>query len=245
MAEKKETEFNAPTAAEVELADAQRSCDKLMADIKTNVWGHSQKGLLGLKAEMQRLSLKTGMYARIPIYCKGENCPYKETCKLFHYGLAPEKEPCPTEVAMIARKVAQYTEEFDLDKDDASPTDKALVEEIITMEISMERVKALMAQETEPIQMMVVSVSEDGEPVYQPQVSKTVEAYERFSKKRNADYNLLMATRKDKKKDVEEEKQADIYSIIEEAQNTEGFFDMDERPDIQDAEFTESENKKS
>ena len=243
MAEEKDTDIKAPTAAEVELEENQRNYDKMMAQLKTNVWGHSQKGLLALKASMHQLSLKTGMYARIPIYCKGEHCPYNESCQAFSNGLAPENEPCPTEVALIGRKVAQYTDEFDLDKDDASPTDKALVEEIILMEVSMERCKALMSQEVNPIQNVAIGLSEEGEPIYQPQVSKVVEAYERFSKKRNADYNLLMATRKDKKKDVEEEKQADIYSIIEEAQNTEGFFDMDERPDIQDAEFTESGNK--
>ena len=243
MAEEKDTDIKAPTAAEVELEENQRNYDKMMAQLKTNVWGHSQKGLLALKASMHQLSLKTGMYARIPIYCKGEHCPYNESCQAFLNGLAPENEPCPTEVALIGRKVAQYTDEFDLDKDDASPTDKALVEEIILMEVSMERCKALMSQEINPIQNVAIGLSEDGDPIYQPQVSKVVEAYERFSKKRNADYNLLMATRKDKKKDVEEEKQADIYSIIEEAQNTEGFFDMDKRPDVQDAEFTESEVK--
>jgi len=243
MAEEKETDIKAPTAAEVELEENQRNYDRMMARLKTNVWGHSQKGLLALKASMQQLSLKTGMYARIPIYCKGEGCPYNESCQLYFDGLAPVNEPCPQEVALIGRKVAQYTDEFDLDKDDASPTDKALIEEIILMEVSMERCKALMSQEVNPIQNVAIGLSEEGEPIYQPQVSKVVEAYERFSKKRNADYNLLMATRKDKKKDIEEEKQADIYSIIEEAQNTEGFFDMDKRPDVQDAEFTESGEK--
>lgn len=237
--EEKTVESNMPSAAEVQVAEAERSYDKMMGDLKNNTWGHSKKGLIALKASMHQLSLKTGMYARIPIYCKGECCPYQESCQLFHYGLAPVNEPCPTEVAMIARKVAQYADEFDLGKDDASPTDKALVEEIVLMEVSMERCKALMAQETNPIQNVAIGMSEDGDPIFQPQVSKAVEAYERFSKKRNADYNLLMATRKDKKQDKEEEKRDDIFSIIEQAQQAEGFFDVDKRPDIQDAEITE------
>ena len=94
-----------------------------------------------------------------------------------------------------------------------------------------------MSQETNPIQTMVVGVSDGGDPIEQPQVSKTVEAYERFSKKRNADYDLLVATRKNKQKNGEGDKKDDIFSIIEKAQAAPGFYDIDQRP--QDAEFTD------
>ena len=66
-----------------------------------------------------------------------------------------------------------------------------------------------------------------------------VEAYERFSKKRNEDYSLLVATRKDKKGTKSEENKQDIFSIIDQAQHTEGFYDIEQRPnnlDIDDAD---------
>lgn len=224
-----------------ELAEAKSSYEHMMSRIKTNIWGHSKAGLLALKANMQMLSTKSGMYARIPIHCKGDNCPYAQSCITLAEGLAPEGEACPTEVALLARKLQQYYDEFDLGGEDSSPTDEALVSEIILMEIQMKRCEALMSQETNPIQTMVVGVSDGGDPIEQPQVSKTVEAYERFSKKRNEDYNLLVATRKDKKKDKSEEQKDDIFSIIEKAQETPGFYDIDQRP--QDAEYEDVGDK--
>lgn len=151
-----------------------------MRRLHDNIWGHSKKGLLAVKANMQMLSLKTGIYSRVPIFCKGEECPYAPSCITYAEGMAPEGQACPAEVAMITQKLAAYTEEFGLDKEGASITDASLVEEIILMEISMKRCEALMAQEGNPIQNMVIGISDSGEPVYQPQVSKAIEAYERF-----------------------------------------------------------------
>ena len=231
----------AETSQEAEIAAAENAYEKMMKRIQTNIWGQDKKGELAVKANMQMLSCKTGMYTRIPIFCKGERCPYAESCISLAEGLAPEGYACPNEVAMITRKVVKYTEEFGLDKEDASYTDEALVEEIILMEVIMERCKALMSQELNPIQMMVAGMSEDGEPIMQPQVSKTMEAYERASKKRNSDYDLLMATRKNKKKDGDEDKNDDIFSIIESAEQNPDFYNIDQRPEnMQDADFTEA-----
>ena len=85
----------------------------------------------------------------------------------------------------------------------------------------------------------VIGMSDNGEAIYQPQVSKAVEAYERFSKKRNADYDLLMATRKNKKGQEDEAGQQDIFSIVEQAQKMDGFYDIEKRPE--DAEYKDSE----
>lgn len=243
MAEEKKDELQEVVSGEdATLAAAQDSYDHMMSRIKTNIWGHSKAGLLALKANMQMLSTKSGMYARIPIHCKGDNCPYAESCITLAEGLAPEGEACPTEVALLARKLRQYSDEFDLGGEDSSPTDEALVSEIILMEIQMKRCEALMSQETNPVQTMVVGVSDGGDPIEQPQVSKTVEAYERFSKKRNEDYNLLLATRKDKKKDKGEDQKDDVFEMMEKATSSPGFYDIDKRPDnIQDADFTDGE----
>ncbi len=238
MAEEKKTDL-VESADETELAEMQNAYEKLMGRIKTNIWGYDKKGAMAVKASMQMLATKTGMYTRIPIFCKGDDCPYSETCILLAGGMAPVGKPCPHETSMIAMKLAGYMEEFDLGKEDASITDKALVEEIILMEIVMERCKALMSQEVNPIQMMVAGMSEDGSPIMQPQVSKTMEAYERASKKRNADYDLLMATRKNKKKDDEDDK-SDLMSIIDAAQEDPDFYNIDQRPEnMQDADFSE------
>lgn len=237
----------ATRVSEIEKKEAQDKYNKMMKRVQKDVWGHDDLGMIAIQANMSMMSTKTGIYSRIPIYCKGEKCPYGESCVTLQEGLAPVGQACPYEVAMLQRKIVQYTEEFGLDSDDASFTDRALVEEIILMEINMERVKALMSKETEQIQMMCAGMSEDGEPIMQPQVSKTVEAYERFSKKRNADYELLMATRKNKKdtKKDNEEDEHNIFDIIEKAQELPDFYTIEKRPedsDIEDAADSEEKD---
>ena len=95
----------------------------------------------------------------------------------------------------------------------------------------MERCKALMAAEGSPVIDVVMSVTEDGEPIMGPQVSKAVEAYEKFSNRKEKLYKMMLATRSDKKVDTVE--QDNLMSILNKAlvqQENNGFI-IEERPD--------------
>lgn len=224
------------TAEDVKLAQRKDNYNSFMKLVRQgNAWNLTDAGMLGVKAAMSMISTKTGMYARIPIYCKGKKCPYEESCPIYQNGLAPEGEACPIEIALIGKKWNDYSDQFELSSEDASPTDRALVEEIITMELYMERCRALMSKEVSPIQEVVVGISEQtGEAITQPKTSETIIAYEKFSKKRNEDYGLLMATRKDKSKVKVDNKNTDnmqsMFDLIEKAQKMPGFYTIEERP---------------
>ena len=192
-----------------------------------NLWGHSTLGVEAKRAAMTMLSTKTGMYAKIPITCKADACPYADSCQLLKYGLAPEGEYCPVETAEIELRYEAYSRDFDLDT--ASFVDKCLVNDIINSDIMMERCKALMASEGVPVVDMVVSVTEGGDEIVRPEVSKYWEAYERASKKRNEAYSLMKATRKDKKDDGES--QQSITKVIAEAILDPTFLEVEERPE--------------
>lgn len=219
------------TVEQAQLAEVQGRVNNFYRMLNSqNVWGHDRAGLIAIQAAMQMLSTKTGIYARIPLFCKGEDCPYEESCQIQQYGIAPGGQACPVEIAQIQRKYANYAVEFSLESPEASFTDKNLVNEIITMEIYMERCKALMSKEGNPVQMIVTGVSESGDIIEQPTVSKAFEAYEKFSKKRNDNYNLLMATRKDKKKDLNEKNES-LYDIMQKAEEAKDFYDIEQRPE--------------
>ena len=66
---------------EAELEEVKEKRAKFNADLIDvgNVWGHSIVADEGKKAAMAMLSTKNGLYAKIPLVCKGEGCPYKET----------------------------------------------------------------------------------------------------------------------------------------------------------------------
>ena len=162
-----------------------------------NMWGYSDVGCEAKKAAMTMLSTKTGMYARIPLICKAEGCPYAESCQLLPYNLAPLGEPCPVETAQIELRYAAYDKDFDLEN--ASFTDKNLVISLINHDIMLERCKALLNKDGVLVEDVFAGVSEQGEVYTKPEISKHWEAYERVERKRNEIYDLMLATRKNKK----------------------------------------------
>lgn len=214
--------------ASIELEEAIEKRKALEANV-TNVWGHSSLGIEAKKAAMTMLSTKHGMYAKIPLVCKGDGCPYSDNCLILKYDLAPQGEACPVETAEIEARFAGYSSDFDLEF--SSFTDKALVSEIINLDIMIERCKALMSKEGVPITDVCAGIDGDGNVIMRPEVSKSVEAYEKFTKKRNEIFQLMMATRKDNKKDtVETVSIHDIINQAIDAESGDGFI-IDKRPE--------------
>lgn len=168
---------------------------------ENNLWGYSRKGIEARKAVMTMLSTKTGMYAKIPLICKGDGCPYADTCPLLPYDLAPAGEYCPHETAQIELRAGAYANEVGLDPE--SFTDRQLLNEIVGYDIMLERCRALMAKEGTPVIDITIGVTEEGDEIRQPAVSKAWEAYEKIVKKRNEAYQLMLMTRRDKNKNGE------------------------------------------
>ena len=194
----------------------------------TNIWGHSTLGLEAKKAAMSMLSTKNGMYARIPLVCKADACPYADSCMLLKYGLAPMGDPCPKETAEIELRYAAYNEDYELDT--ASFTDRNLISELINYDIMLDRLRALLVKEEVLIVDVVTGITEQGEEYTHPEVSKTWEAYERVEKKRNNIYDLMLATRKSRKSDKDQQGPKSITEIISEVMTNSDFI-IDVKPD--------------
>lgn len=198
----------------------------------TNAWGYTVNGLEAKKAAMSMLSTKTGMYARIPLVCKSDNCPYSESCSLLPYNLAPLGEPCPVEVAQVELRYAGYEKDFDIDS--SSFTDRNLISDLINHDIMLERCKALLQKEGVLVQDVVAGIAENGEVYTRPEVSKHWEAYERIQKKRNDIYDLMLATRKNKK--GKEEDQDSLTVMMAEMMAKEDFV-IETRPETIDVDY--------
>lgn len=173
-----------------ELAERQR---RYLSIIKDNPWGFSPRGQTAVQAARRALATKTGMYAKIPLVCKGDTCPYADSCSLLPYGLAPEGDYCPVEVAQVEALVQGYYHDFEIDE--LSFADKSLINEIVFLDIMLERCKALLAKEGTPVSDIVIGMSEAGEEIQQPAVSKAWEAYEKMTKRKDQKLQLLAATR--------------------------------------------------
>lgn len=168
----------------------------------SNIWGHSSIGIEAKKAAMAMLSTKSGLYAKIPITCKTESCPYSGTCALLPYGLAPLGEKCPMETAMIETRYAEYVKDYELDE--SSFTDKTLIAELINIDIMLERTKALLSAEQVPITEVVAGMTESGEEYTRPEVSKAYELYERNLNRKDRILKSMLGTRESRKGQAEE-----------------------------------------
>ena len=186
--------------AQLALAEAEELENKLamFKESQANPWGYSPKGQVAKSAAMAMLSTKSGLYARIPITCKGCGCPYSETCELLKAGLEPVGEKCAIETELIDRAFEGYKYDFGLD-DNANYTDLNIIKNIITCDVMLERAQALMAQEGSAISETYAGSNEKtGEDFYNKDISKALELYERHEKQRSRLYDMMLATRKSK-----------------------------------------------
>ena len=191
-----------------------------------NIWGHSAVGSQAKQAAMTMLSTKSGLYAKIPITCKTDACPYAQSCALLPYGLAPLGEKCPWETAMIETRYAQYVEDYNLDE--SSFTDKTLISELVNIDIMLERTKALMSAEQVPITEVVAGMTESGEEYTRPEISKAYELYERNLNRKDKILASMLGTRKSRKRQAEET--TSFSDLLSDAINGTDFI-IEERPD--------------
>lgn len=196
--------------------------------VDTNIWGYSSSGLEAKKAAMTMLATKTGMYARVPLVCKGDACPYRDRCPLLSYNLAPQGQPCAIETANIEMSYEGYMKDFADENGELSFTDKRLISEIINYDILIDRCKALLADHQTPIEQVFAGVSEQGEEFTKPEIDKALEALERTTKKRNETYSLMLATRKDKKSDKDCGSGKSTSQLINDVLNTS--FTIEQKP---------------
>lgn len=215
---------------EIERQEAIAKRKNLENDIikNDNPWGYSSTGLEAKNAVMAMLSTKTGLYARIPITCKAENCPYKSSCMLLKYDMAPQGEKCAFETALIEQNLEGYKRDFDLSPE-ASFTDFTIVKELVNADIMMERAQALLAEEGIAIEEVYTGTNErSGEDFFRKEVSKALDIYERHSKMRDRLLENMMATRKAKSR-LKDNNTHSVYDLIKESIDRD--FVVEEVPD--------------
>ena len=216
--------------AQLALAEAEELQNKLelFKESQDNPWGYSPRGQVAKSAAMAMLSTKSGLYARIPITCKGAGCPYSETCELLKAGLEPYGEKCAIETELIDRAFEGYKYDFGLD-DNANYTDLNIIKNIITCDVMLERAQALMSQEGSAISETYAGSNEKtGEDFYNKDISKALELYERHEKQRSRLYDMMLATRKAKAQ-AKQTSESSVNDMMMAALNME--IEYEEKPD--------------
>jgi hypothetical protein len=161
-----------------------------------DAWGFTEEGKKALAIANHMHQLKHGLYATIPIYCKGKECPYAKSCRLVSMGVAPKGEVCPIEASTIEQLVKMYAEEMEVNMEDAVKI--SLIRELVDTEISILRCDKKLATDPDVVKNVVVAVTEEGTPITQPQVNKAYELQQKLVRQRHQTLRLLNSTPKDR-----------------------------------------------
>jgi hypothetical protein len=161
-------------------------------------WQMSEKAIEAFNVAKSMVAT-SGMYANIPIICKGIKCPFIETCSMKAVGMDVEElkgQRCPIEIADVLKRFQWYIQHLEIDQDNV--VDLGMVKEIVDIDIMLERASRRMASEGDFVEMVVVGMDPEGNPLRRPEIRKSVDFKERMSKRKDTLLSLLNSTRKDK-----------------------------------------------
>lgn len=159
-------------------------------------WGVSEKGMEAIRVAVAMAQTKHGLFASVPIVCKGIKCPYADTCALIPKDLVVPGERCPLEIAAIMDRFQSYMEHLGIEPDNI--VDMNLLKNLIDLEIQIVRTDRKTASSGDMIERVFAAVDDAGEAHYKPEISKATELKLKLISEHGKILNLLHATRKDK-----------------------------------------------
>jgi hypothetical protein len=174
----------------------QQKTEALTSVEMPKAWKLSERGREAIQLAVGMSHTKHGLYASIPMLCKADACPYAAVCPLVEMQKAPEGERCPLEIAMILKKYDEYSDEFGIDE--SNVVDMSLVKDLIDYDIQLFRAENKIAVQGDFVEDVVVTVTEGGEAITAPQLSKATEYKDKVMTKRFKILELMNSTRKDK-----------------------------------------------
>ncbi|MGL4818462.1 MAG: hypothetical protein ACRC5C_00555 [Bacilli bacterium] len=152
------------------------------------------KGMISSSIEIY--NTKHGLYAAIPMVCKGQECPYASVCPLLDSGSDPTGSRCPLEIGLILKRYEEYVHEFGVSEGDV--VDMSMIKDLIDYDVQLFRAENKIAMEGDFVEDVVISVTDTGREITTPQISKAAEYKERIMAKKHKVLQLMHSTRSDK-----------------------------------------------
>lgn len=195
----------------------------LKAMVKQNEgWMANKSNVRVLNAArmIRKQSPKRSILHSIPLVCKADECPFRETCPLFEHGLAPYKERCPIEIAAIEDLFDRYCKELGIDPEDPENTiDTMMVKEVVDTDILLLRCDNKLAVDADFVVENVVGADREGNPISQKSLHTASSYKETLRASKFKTLQLLNSTRRDKnddsgKKQTEAERVAEMMAVM-------------------------------
>lgn len=162
-----------------------------------SAWKLSEAGVAAIKHGVAMSKTKHGMYASIPMLCRGQECAYADVCPMLQQGFDPTGERCPLEISLILTRFEDYKEEFGVQEEDF--VDMSLIKDLIDYDIQLMRAENKMAIDGDFTEENVVGIDDStGDPIVQKKISNAADYKDRIIVKRHKVLELMNSTRKDK-----------------------------------------------
>lgn len=179
--------------------------DKTDAEVTTAMWG-LQPALIQEISNMNRVyASKHGMFASVPIICRGQDCAYKDVCMVSQQQRVVGQR-CPMEIAAILSRYEQWCMHFEIDTsqniiDPADLVDATLIKDLVNIEVQMMRAENKVALNGDFMATTLLDIDKKCNPYFGSIVSPEVEFLQTLQDKKIKILNQLNATRKDKASD--------------------------------------------
>ena len=204
---------------------------------------------------------KHGMFASIPILCRGVDCAYKDVCMV-----DPSERTvgsrCPMEIAALITRFNQWCQHFNINIEGEAIeskdlVDATLIKDLVNIEIQILRAENKIALSGDFMGETLVEVDKKCNAYYGTVITPESEFLMTLQDKKMKILNQLNATRKDKAADKRKESASDeavrIFQQMQELQREQNKakfdvmdVDFDENGDIIEENYTEiTENNAS
>lgn len=158
-------------------------------------WGQSMTAMDEVIRHRQSFNLKHGMFANVPMICKGTVCPLHEICTI-PIRKRPVFHRCPIEIAAIIDRYDKYCEELGIGPEDY--LDQSQVKDLVDIEIKLLRANGHLAISGDFIQEVVQAIDDKGNTITRPELHKATEYEEKLLNRKKQILSELNATRRAK-----------------------------------------------
>lgn len=215
---------------------------KSAGEITSAMWGLSP-ALVQEISNMNRIyASKHGMFASVPIICRGKDCKYKDVCMV-----SPQSrvvgQRCPMEIAAVLSRYEQWCMHFEIDTDGdmidpKDLVDATLIRDLVNIEVQMLRAENKIALNGDFMSTTLLDIDKKCQPYFGQIVSPETEFLMTLQQQKIKILNQLNSTRKDKAADKRKETGSD--AAIEIFQKIKEMSTQSKIINITDMEFTDA-----
>lgn len=163
-----------------------------------DAWGQAATSMDQVSRHRQSFNLKHGMFANVPMICKGTECPMHELCDI-PIRKRPVFKRCPIEIAAILDRYDKYCAEIGVGPEDYF--DQSQVKDLVDIEVKLLRSNGVLAISGHFIEEVVAGIDDKGKEYLRPELHKATEYEEKLLNRKRQILADLNATRKAKGQD--------------------------------------------